>query len=212
LDEKFNEYKSKYGLDEEAYAAYQKKKSEIVKKEEEARTEMQEQGIAQTLSALSQAFPNVKEFAIADALMNTYLSATKAYQSMVGIPVVGPALAVIASGAAIVQGMKAVEQIKKAEYWQGGYTGDGDRFEAAGVVHRGEFVFEKPIVDRYGGELAALRMSMQRGYAGGGFVGGNINAFPKSMTISGVVDLSNGKMFLRTEMPRYNKWAKKKFV
>lgn len=30
---------------------------------------------------------------------------------------------------------------------EGGYTGDGDRYEIAGVVHRGEYVVPKPIMD-----------------------------------------------------------------
>ena len=32
-------------------------------------------------------------------------------------------------------------------YAEGGYTGDGDRYEVAGVVHRGEYVVPKPIMD-----------------------------------------------------------------
>lgn len=32
-------------------------------------------------------------------------------------------------------------------YADGGYTGDGDRYEVAGVVHRGEYVVPKPIMD-----------------------------------------------------------------
>lgn len=32
-------------------------------------------------------------------------------------------------------------------YSEGGYTGDGDRYEVAGVVHRGEYVVPKPIMN-----------------------------------------------------------------
>lgn len=32
-------------------------------------------------------------------------------------------------------------------YAEGGYTGDGDRYEVAGIVHRGEYVVPKPIMD-----------------------------------------------------------------
>ena len=65
----------------------------------------------------------------------------------------------------------------------GGYTGSGGRFEPAGIVHKGEVVFEKPIVDRYGMQLMALRSSLQSSpsfssggnYSGGGVVsGGNL--------------------------------------
>lgn len=51
----------------------------------------------------------------------------------------------------------------------GGYTGAGGRYEPAGIVHRGEYVFSAPSVDRIG--LARLDR-MHRGYADGGLVGG----------------------------------------
>jgi hypothetical protein len=52
-----------------------------------------------------------KAFAVAQATIDTYLAATKAYQSMVGIPVVGPALAAVAAGVAIAGGIKNVKSI-----------------------------------------------------------------------------------------------------
>lgn len=53
----------------------------------------------------------------------------------------------------------------------GGYTGDGAKYEPAGVVHKGEFVFSKETVQRLGaGNLDKLHRSAQRGYATGGLV------------------------------------------
>lgn len=55
----------------------------------------------------------------------------------------------------------------------GGYTGDGGKFEPAGVVHRGEYVMSKEATRRIGvGTLEALHRAAQRGYASGGLVGG----------------------------------------
>ncbi|WP_323784627.1 hypothetical protein [Thalassovita sp.] len=55
----------------------------------------------------------------------------------------------------------------------GGYTGDGGKFEPAGVVHRGEFVMSKEATRRIGvGNLEALHSAAKRGYASGGLVGG----------------------------------------
>ena len=52
----------------------------------------------------------------------------------------------------------------------GGYTGDGGKYDQAGVVHRGEFVMTKEATQRIGiGNLYA----MMRGYADGGLVGSN---------------------------------------
>ncbi|MBX3543577.1 tape measure protein [Chelatococcus sp.] len=50
----------------------------------------------------------------------------------------------------------------------GGYTGAGRKFQPAGVVHKGEYVFDAAAVRKIGlGNLDALR----RGYANGGAVG-----------------------------------------
>lgn len=51
----------------------------------------------------------------------------------------------------------------------GGFTGTGGKYEPAGIVHRGEFVFTKEATSRIGvGNLYRL----MRGYADGGYVGG----------------------------------------
>lgn len=52
-----------------------------------------------------------KAAAIAQATIDTYLAAQKAYQSMSGIPVVGPALGAVAAGVAIAGGIKNVKSI-----------------------------------------------------------------------------------------------------
>ncbi|MFV8974791.1 phage tail tape measure protein [Serratia fonticola] len=49
----------------------------------------------------------------------------------------------------------------------GGYTGDGGKYEPAGVVHRGEFVMTKEATDRIGVDNL---YAMMRGYANGGLV------------------------------------------
>lgn len=54
-------------------------------------------------------------------------------------------------------------------YSSGGYTGDGGKYEAAGVVHKGEFVMTKEATARIG---VANLYKMMRGYATGGLVGG----------------------------------------
>ncbi|MBA8251709.1 phage tail tape measure protein [Escherichia coli] len=51
----------------------------------------------------------------------------------------------------------------------GGFTGSGGKYEPAGIIHRGEFVFTKEATSRIGvGNLYRL----MRGYAEGGYVGG----------------------------------------
>lgn len=50
----------------------------------------------------------------------------------------------------------------------GGYTGDGGKYDPAGVVHKGEFVFTKEATQRIGTKNL---YRMMRGYANGGQVG-----------------------------------------
>jgi lambda family phage tail tape measure protein len=53
----------------------------------------------------------------------------------------------------------------------GGYTGNGGKYQPAGVVHAGEFVMNKEATSRIGvGNL----YKMMRGYANGGYVGGSM--------------------------------------
>lgn len=50
----------------------------------------------------------------------------------------------------------------------GGYTGNGGKYEAAGTVHKGEFVFTKEATSRIGVDNL---YKLMRGYANGGVVG-----------------------------------------
>ena len=58
------------------------------------------------------AFKAYKAFAIAQAIINTYQSATAAFNSLAGIPIVGPVLGGVAAAAAVGLGMQQVRQIK----------------------------------------------------------------------------------------------------
>lgn len=52
-------------------------------------------------------------------------------------------------------------------------TGDGGKYEPAGIVHRGEFVMTKEATDRIGVENL---YAMMRGYANGDLVGNAVTA------------------------------------
>ncbi|QHJ81132.1 MAG: hypothetical protein [Caudoviricetes sp.] len=54
----------------------------------------------------------------------------------------------------------------------GGYTGHGGKYQAAGVVHRGEVVWSQADVKAIGGPKMANAMRPTAGYANGGIVGG----------------------------------------
>ena len=58
-----------------------------------------------------------------------------------------------------------------AGFSDGGFTGFGGKYDAAGIVHKGEVVFSQDDVKRFGGvsRVEAMRL---RGYSSGGIVGG----------------------------------------
>ena len=66
-----------------------------------------------------------KAAAIAEATIQTFLSAQKAYSSTVGIPVVGPVLAPINAGLAIAAGIKNIKAITAVQTPDGGGSGGG---------------------------------------------------------------------------------------
>lgn len=68
----------------------------------------------------------------------------------------------------------------------GGYTGDGGKYDPAGVVHKGEFVFTKEATQRIG---AKNLYRLMRGYANGGQVGGSASGGSMAM---GCVNLNLG--------------------
>ena len=66
-----------------------------------------------------------KAAAIAQATIDTYLSAQKAYTSTIGVPIVGPVLAPINAGLAIAAGIKNIKAITAVKTPNGGGGGGG---------------------------------------------------------------------------------------
>lgn len=113
-----------------------------------------------------------KVLASASTLISTYSSAQKAYESLVGIPFAGPALAAAAAAVAVAQGLERVATINGIEFAEGGWTGPGSKYQPAGVVHADEYVTPKKVVHMPAAQphLAALENMRRTGYADGGFV------------------------------------------
>lgn len=85
-------------------------------------------------TALGEGNKLYKAFAVANAVMQTYQSATAAYQSAAAIPVVGFALAPIAAAAAVAAGLANVARIKSARE-QGGLLSAG---QMSTIAERGQ--------------------------------------------------------------------------
>lgn len=95
-------------------------------------------------------------FAKAQALIDTYTAAEAAYKAVIGIPFVGPALAIAAAAAAIAAGLARVEQIGKVNIPQGYATGGRLPQGKAGYVegwHNEIIAPEKTFVEVFRQEL-----------------------------------------------------------
>jgi hypothetical protein len=89
---------------------------------------------------------NIKE---AQRLAELFLTLKEAEAKVDPQGSTGRALQGVAESKAISQGLKAAAD-KLAGFSEGGYTGDGDKYEAAGIVHKGEFVIDKETTQSLG--------------------------------------------------------------
>ena len=142
------------------------------------------------------AFQKQKRLDIAQALANGAVAITKTIAQLGGLGAITPAgaaaLGFVGAQTAVQTGIIASQQ-----FAEGGYTGDGfgspdsTGFKPAGVVHEGEYVVPKRVLEsQKGGRLVGALESMRLnkptplssiGFANGGFTGGN-----SSMDLTGL--------------------------
>ena len=125
-------------------------------------------GIAQNMAAmLTGSEQNWRGFTRSVLSMLTEIFLKQAMVGIVGS--IGSAIGGAFGGGASASGGTAIQAAAaKFHFATGGFTGTGGKYEPAGIVHRGEFVFTKEATSRIGvGNLYRL----MRGYATGGYVG-----------------------------------------
>ncbi|ENF3516483.1 phage tail tape measure protein [Escherichia coli] len=126
-------------------------------------------GIAQNMAAmLTGSEQNWRSFTRSVLSMLTEILLKQAMAGMVGsaISAIG---STFGGGASASTGTAIQAAAANFHFATGGFTGTGGKYEPAGIVHRGEFVFTKEATSRIGvGNLYRL----MRGYAEGGYVGG----------------------------------------
>jgi len=144
---------------------------------------------------------------VAQIVVDTAGAVMKAYQQLG--PIGGTIAAALLTATGIVQ-----IQIAKAQKNQvingsatGGYTGDGDTYEPAGIVHHGEWVAPRSMVkdNRFGGVISWLESNrragnftrvsvpsmspaVSRGYASGGYVSGAAIPAPEAQADRSATD------------------------
>ncbi|HIB7161453.1 TPA: phage tail tape measure protein [Escherichia coli] len=125
-------------------------------------------GIAQNLAAmLTGSEQNWRSFTRSVLSMLTEILLKQAMVGIVGS--IGSAIGgAFGGGASASTGTAIQAAAANFHFATGGFTGTGGKYEPAGIVHRGEFVFTKEATSRIGvGNLYRL----MRGYAEGGYVG-----------------------------------------
>jgi hypothetical protein len=104
----------------------------------------------------------------------------------------GIAQTTILSGIAIARAALGTATVLAQGFAEGGYTGDGDKYQPAGIVHRGEYVVPKRLVSNpaYSGHIQALEKArtgksfIPRGYADGGYVANKISDSVSSSNVT----------------------------
>ena len=115
-----------------------------------------------------------KAAGVAQATISTYTAAAKALE-------IAPPFGAILAALITAKGLLNVNKIVSTptpSFASGGFTGDGygtadsSGYKPAGIVHEGEYVIKKSMVDNpaFSGVISALETSRLKGYADGGFV------------------------------------------
>ncbi|HEX6172321.1 MAG TPA: hypothetical protein VFZ33_21705 [Chitinophagaceae bacterium] len=133
-----------------------------------------EQTLKTSLAIFDESTGAYQVLASADALINTYKAANLALGSF------PPPFSFIAAATTIAAGLANVAQINGVQFADGGYTGNGGKYEPKGVVHGNEFVIPSETVNKYGGPQYFNKYLP--GYADGGFVA-NQNTQPAQQAL-----------------------------
>jgi len=114
--------------------------------------------------------PSVQSMNVKIGLQMAAVNLISGFVSSVGGAAGGAAAggAAVGAGSTGALGMSTGYQAYAGGFDGGGYTGQGGKFDPAGIVHKGEFVFTKEATERIGVENL---YDMMRGYASGGLVG-----------------------------------------
>lgn len=149
---------------------YEKRKADADKVYAQKKGEIETDAAKQEDALKRKAFEANKKNRIADAIISVIQSSLQALAQL------GPILGSIVAAAALVYGYKQVDLIRQEQYVpggfsMGGYTGPGGVQDPAGVVHRGEVVWNQRDVAAVGGPNVANSMRPTfRGYMEGGIV------------------------------------------
>ncbi|WP_420013919.1 phage tail tape measure protein [Tateyamaria sp.] len=85
----------------------------------------------------------------------------------------------IGGGGGLFDGLFGGGGLSLSNFDSGGYTGDGGKFDPAGIVHKGEYVMSAEATRRLGvRNLEGMHQGALRGFASGGYVGAGPSVMP----------------------------------
>lgn len=127
--------------------------------------------LGESSSAYRALYGAQQAFALAQAGMNVWKSASDAYANEPGTvwqKIGAAAKATLDQGTFVAM----IQAATPKGFANGGYTGHGGKYEPAGVVHKGEGVLTQEEIKAIGGPqgFEDLRKSIRRGYSAGGLV------------------------------------------
>lgn len=135
------------------------------------------QALSQSLGTAAALFQKntlaYKLIASAQASIDSYRSFTLALATF------PPPFGAIAGAASLAAGLASVAKINGVGFAEGGYTGQGGKYQPAGVVHANEFVIPSETVNKYGAGYFERYMP---GYAEGGLVADASSNAMRSLT------------------------------
>jgi len=127
--------------------------------------------LGESSSAYRALYEAQRSFALAQAGMNVWKSASDAYANEPGTvwqKIGAAAKATLDQGTFVAM----IQAATPKGFSNGGYTGHGGKYDPAGIVHKGEGVLTQEEVKALGGPqgFEDLRKSIRRGYSAGGLV------------------------------------------
>ena len=135
-----------------------------------------------------QSFSDVaKSFAKMIAKMALQSAASNVFSSIAGSGLSAAIGSAFGGGGSATASLGSTAAGYTSQYFdEGGYTGQGGKYEPAGIVHGGEVVIRKEVVDQPGMKDYLVSLN-KRGYADGGYVGLSGDSAAKTSAAGGVV-------------------------
>jgi len=149
-----------------------------MKAEKELAKQKRKQAIADKANAISQ------------AAIQTAIGVIGAFAPPEGGPIKGSVLAGIIGALGAVQ-IATIAAQPIPQFAEGGFTGKGSKYEPAGIVHRGEYVVPKEIVEspKFSSTISKLETARTKGYADGGLVDSTLQKIENNPAVVDVRDI-----------------------